>query len=168
MKDSVNKGRSAELVASFDNGFVVGWHMAVRESFKEELDIKLTDRKKDKISYREWTQGPYFCFSEGQVFYDSSQAYSNWQNALANINTACQIVEAKPNTPQKVVNERTGKNTFRISDGYVKFVLFKPNADRDKLIGFVGYHMTQNQFVKFLQYGDPERTNFSVPENNNG
>jgi hypothetical protein len=168
MKTIVSSGRSSELIAKFDNGFAVGWYMAVRECFKEELDIKLTDRKKEKISYREWTQGPYFCFSEGQILYDSTQAYSNWQNALANINTACQIVEAKPNMPDKFVNEITGKNNFRISEGYVKFVLFKPNAERNKLARVAEYHMTQTQFVKFLQFGELEHPTLPLPENNNG
>jgi hypothetical protein len=168
MNASVYKGRSTELIANFEDGFAVGWHLAVRECFKEELDIKLTDRKKDKISYREWTQGPYFCFSEGQVLYDSKQAYSNWHNALANINIACQIVEAKPNMPVKFVNETTGRNNFKTSEGYVKFVLFKPNAEHNKLSRFAEYHMTQNQFVRFLQYGELDQTALSVPENNNG
>jgi hypothetical protein len=168
MKASISRGRSTGLIATFEHGFAVGWHMAVRECFKEELDIKLTDRKKDRQSCREWTQGPYFCFSEGQVLYDSKQAYSNWHNALANMNIACQIVEAKPNMPAKFVNEITGKNNFSISEGYVKFVLFKPNAKRNKLAGVAEYHMTQNQFVKFLQYGELEQTNSSMPEKNNG
>jgi len=165
MKASVSRGRSTELIATFEDGFAVGWHMAVRECFKEELDIKLIDRIKHKISYIEWTQGPYFCFSEGQIFYDSKQGYSNWHNAMANINIACQIIEAKPNVPDKYVNEITGKNNFKISEGYVKFVLFKPNAERNKLKADDEYHMTQNQFVKFLQYGELEQTILSVPEN---
>jgi hypothetical protein len=156
--------RSTELIANFTDGFADDWFMAVRECFKEELDIRLTDRKKDKISYRDWKQGPDYCFSEGQILYDSKYGYSNWQNAMENINIACQIVEAKPNMPIKFVNEKTGKNNFKTSEGYVKFVLYKPNADRDKLMGFVGYHLTQNQFVKFLQYGEIEQTILSLPE----
>lgn len=152
--ESRGREKTTELIANFKDGFADGWYIAVKECFKEELDIKLTDKKKDKISYREWLQGPYFCFSEGQILYDSKQGYSNWRNAIANINIACQIIEAKPNRPEKFVNEITGKNSFRISEGYVKFVLFKPNADCNKLTGVAEYHMTQNQFVKFLQYGD--------------
>ena len=156
MSARARRERSTELIANFVDDFADGWHMAVRESFKEELDIKLTDRKKNKIAYKEWTQGPDFCFSEGQILYDSKQGYSNWQNATAHIKLAYQIVEATPNIPEKIVNEQTGKNSFRTSDGYVKFVLYKPNADRDNLIAIVGYHMTQNQFVKLLQSGDLE------------
>jgi hypothetical protein len=168
MKATVSRGRSTELIATFEDGFAIGWHMAVRECFKEELDIKLTDRIKQNISYTEWTQGSYFCFSEGQILYDSKQGYSNWHDAMANINIACQIVEAKPNMPEKFVNEITGKNNFRLSEGYVKFVLFKPNADRNKLTDVAEYHMTQNQFVRFLRFGDLEQTTSSIPENKNG
>ena len=39
------------------------------------LDIKLTERKKNKQSYLEWTQGPYFSFAEGHLFYDTPKAY---------------------------------------------------------------------------------------------
>ena len=49
--------------------------MAVKECYRNELDIKYSERKKDKQSYSEWTQGPYFSFAEGHLFYDTPQAY---------------------------------------------------------------------------------------------
>lgn len=148
--------RSTELIADFKDGFADGWYFVIRECFKEELDIKLTDRKKDKISYQVWTQGPDYCFSEGQTLYDSRQGYADWKTAMANINIACQIVEGKPNAFVKYIDELTGDKLSMTSQGYVKFVLYEPNTNRDKLTGIVGYHMTQNQFVKFLQYGELE------------
>lgn len=145
--------RSTNLNAKFQNGFVDDWYMALTESFKMELDIKLTERKKDKLSYYEWTQGPYYCFSEGQLIYDTKEAYTCWQDALKKINLACQIVSAKPNIPIKIDNNVTGKSEVRILEGYVKFLLFKPDNDRTKLVPYVGYHLSQNDFVNFLKTG---------------
>ncbi|MDM8565857.1 hypothetical protein QUF74_09415 [Candidatus Halobeggiatoa sp. HSG11] len=36
--------RGYALIANFVNGFALGWKMAVPETFKEALDIKLTPR----------------------------------------------------------------------------------------------------------------------------
>lgn len=38
--------RSVDLNARFIDGFADGWYMALTDSFKMELDIKLTERKK--------------------------------------------------------------------------------------------------------------------------
>lgn len=145
--------RSAELNASFTDGFADGWYMALKDSFKMELDIKLTDRKKNKISYYEWTQGPYYCFSEGQLIYDAREAYTIWQDALKKVNLACQVVAAKPNIPIKIDNDVTGKPEYRVLEGYVQFVLFIPDEKRTKLVPYVGYHLSQNNFVSFLKTG---------------
>lgn len=145
--------RSSVLIANFVEGFADGWHMALKESFKMELDIKFTERKKNKISYYEWTQGPYYCFSEGQLIYDSKEAYICWQEALKKVNLACQVVAAKPNIPIKIDNEAAGKSEYRVLDGYVQFVLFKPDEGRTKLVPFVCYNLSQNDFVVFLKTG---------------
>src|SRR5690349_8992526 len=108
LTENVSTRRSTDLIANFTDGFADGWHMALKESFKMELDIKLTLRKKNKISYIEWTQGPYYCFSEGQLIYDTREAYTCWKDALKNVNVACQVFAAKPNIPIKIDNEITG------------------------------------------------------------
>lgn len=145
--------RSTNVNAHFINGFAEGWHMALKDSFKMELDIKLTERKKDKISYQEWTQGPYYCFSEGQLIYDTREAYTCWQDALKRINLACQIIAAKPNIPVKIDNEVTGKSNYQVLEGYVQFLLFKPDEGHKKLVPYVGYKLSQKDFVHFLKTG---------------
>jgi hypothetical protein len=145
--------RTTDLIANFVEGYADGWHLALKESFKMELDIKLTERKKNKIAYYEWIQGPYFCFSEGQIFYDVKEAYSCWQDALKKVNLACQIVASKPNIPLKILNEISEKTEFWVIEGNVQFVLFRPDEGRTKLIPFVGYNLTQNDFVDFLKNG---------------
>jgi hypothetical protein len=145
--------RSSELIADFVEGFADGWYMAIKENFKMELNIEFTERKKDKISYYEWTQGPYYCFTEGQLIYDSKDAYVCWQDALKKVNLACQIVAAKPNIPMKLDNEVTGKSIYRVLEGYVQFVLFKPDEERSKLVPYVCYNRSQCDFVNFLKTG---------------
>lgn len=149
----VSAKRSTDLNACFIDGFADNWYMALKESFKMELDIKLTERKKNKVAYHEWTQGPYYCFSEGQLIYDSRAAYTCWQDALAKVNLACQIVAAKPNIPIKTDNTVTGKPEFRVLEGYVQFILFKPDAERTKLVPYVGYELSQANFINFLKTG---------------
>ena len=149
----VSTKRSADLNVSFIDGYADGWYMALKDSFKVELDIKLTERKKDKLSYYEWTQGPYYCFSEGQLIYDSREAYTCWEDALKKVNLACQIVTAKPNIPIKIDNYDSGKPGNKVLDGYVQFLLFKPDDERTKFVPFIGYQLSQNKFVNFLRTG---------------
>lgn len=148
--------RSADLNASFIDGFASGWFMALKDCFKMELDIKLTERKKNKISFYEWTQGPYYCFSEGQLIYDAKEAYASWQDALEKVNLACQIIAAKPNIPIRTDNEITGKPEYRLLEGYVQFLVFRPDEERTKLVPYVCYKLSQNNFVGFLKTGKLE------------
>jgi hypothetical protein len=148
--------RSQNLIANFIDGFADGWYMALKDSFKDELDIKLTERKKNTIPYYVWIQGPYYCFSEGQLIYDAKEAYTCWQDGLKKINLACQIVAAKPNIPIKIINEVTDKPEYRVLEGYVQFLLFKPDEGHTKLVPYVCYNFSQNDFVNFLKTGKLE------------
>lgn len=143
--------RSNKLIANFVDGFTVGWYMAIKDTFKNELDIKYLPRQKQKKTYYEWSQGPYFSFSEGQIIYNTPKGYETWSVALKHINIACQIVEAKPNTPAK--KELADGSKYVVENGYVKFLLLKPNNDRSSLEGFVCYNLSQNDFVDFLRSG---------------
>lgn len=88
--------RHTNLIADFVDGYAHGWHMAVKECYRNELDIKYTGRKKHKQSFFEWTQGPYFSFAEGHMFYDTPKAYKKWGDAIKDIKIACKIVSATP------------------------------------------------------------------------
>jgi hypothetical protein len=146
--------RSTELIANFVEGYAANWNFAIKECFKMELNIEFTERKKDTVAYYEWTQGPYFCFSEGQVFYDGKEGYTCWQDALEKVNLACQIKAAKPNIPLKLDNELTGKTEFRVLEGYVQFSLYRLDEARTKLVPYVEYTISQNDFVTFLKTGE--------------
>ena len=43
------------------------WFFNVSYAFREALDIKYEERKKDKKSYWLWTQGPYLSFKDGDT-----------------------------------------------------------------------------------------------------
>lgn len=147
--------RTDELLASFVDGYAEGWFMAVGEQFRNELDIKYTKRVVNKVDYYKWTQGPYFCFAEGQVFYDSPYGYGIWSEALKKIKMACKIVEAKPNTlsaDELIDSKRT------INKGYVKFNLYEPNIERTFLTTIKECELSQDDFVFFLQTGKTKDT----------
>jgi len=136
-----------DLIAFFVDGYAEGWFMAVGEQFKNELSIKFTKR----VAGDTWLQGPYYCFDEGHVFYDSPHGYSQWSDALKKINLACKIIEAKPNSlsvDELVDSKRT------MNKGYVKFSLYEPNFEKTALIKINEHVLSQDDFVYFLKTGE--------------
>jgi len=59
---------------SYDNEYNIGslnnenWYFKVPYAFREALDIKYEERKKDKKGYMIWTQGPILSFKDGDSF----------------------------------------------------------------------------------------------------
>ena len=136
--------RHTNLIANFVNGYADGWFMAVKECYRNQLDIKLTERKKNKQSYLEWTQGPYFSFSEGHLFYDTPKAYRKWEQALKVIKKACKITSATPTVLDRNKN---------LVEGTVAFTLYKPEKKCTSLIAVKEYKLSQKEFVNFLKTG---------------
>lgn len=135
-----------DLIATFVDGYAEGWFMAVGEQFKNELSIKFTKR----VAGDTWLQGPYYCFAEGHVFYDSTLGYSQWSEALKIIKLACKIIESKPNSlsADELVDSKRIMNK-----GYVKFNLYEPNFEKTALIKKAACELSQYDFVRFLQTG---------------
>jgi hypothetical protein len=92
----------------------------------------------------EWTQGPYFCFAEGHLFYDTPKAYDKWEEALKVIKKACKITSATPTIIDKNKN---------IVEGMVNFTMYKPNKKATSLIAIQNYKVSQEGFVNFLRTG---------------
>jgi hypothetical protein len=136
--------RHTNLIANFVNGYADGWFMAVKECYRNQLDIKLTERKKDKQSYLEWTQGPYYSFAEGHLFYDTPKAYKKWGQALKAIKIACKITSATPTILDKNKN---------LVEGVVNFTIYKPDKECESLIAARDYKVSQGEFVNFLKTG---------------
>ncbi|KZN59338.1 hypothetical protein N473_04025 [Pseudoalteromonas luteoviolacea CPMOR-1] len=57
-------------VGTLDND---DWYFKVPYAFREALDIKFEERKKDKKSYMVWTQGPILSFKDGDTFTAKNQ-----------------------------------------------------------------------------------------------
>lgn len=140
-----NRKRHSQLVAHFVNGYAKGWDMAVKECYRNELDIKYTERKKNKQSFWEWTQGPYFSFAEGHLFYDTPKAYGGrWEQAIKVIKIACQITSATPTI--------LDRNT-KLIEGIVNFTIYKPDEKLTFLKAVKNYKLSQKEFVNFLKTG---------------
>lgn len=136
--------RSLDLIADFVDGYASGWHFAVGECFKDELDIKFTDRVEDGKEVRRWTQGKLYCFAEGHRIYNTPNGYLQWSEALKHLKLICEVVRAIPN--------KTGPRG-RILPGQVTFKLSKPNATQTNVETVGQHHLSQDGFVEFLKTG---------------
>jgi hypothetical protein len=139
--------RHTQLIADFVEGYAGGWFMAVKKCYRNELDIKLTERKKNKQTYSEWTQGPYFSFAEGHLFYDTPKAYEKgkkWGQAIKAIKMACKITSATSTNLDKNKN---------LVEGMVNFTMYKPDKKATSLIVIQDYEVSQREFVNFLKTG---------------
>ena len=158
-----NNKRSTKLIATFSDGYADDWHMAVRESFRPQLDIKFTSRvqkqlngkeKEEKRHVRVWTQGPRLAFDKGHIFYDTPFGYEEWDKALKHIKFVCVIIEAKPNDVKKKIIDNIKGQINELIDGFVVFELLSPNHEKTKLITQDIYKISQNNFVEFLISGN--------------
>ena len=136
--------RSLNLITDFIDGYAEGWYFAVGECFKDQLDIKYTDRVVNGKKTKRWTQGPYFCFAEGQVIYNTPNGYLQWSEALKRIKLHCFVIRAVPNRLDSKGN---------LINGAVVFKLSKPNKNKDGLETIGQHNLTQNDFVEFLKTG---------------
>lgn len=136
--------RSLGLIANFIDGYANGWHFAIGEFFRDQLDIKLTERKTKGKTTMEWTQGKCFCFDKGHIIYDNPKGYLQWNEALKHIKIFCEVLRATPN--------RRNENR-KIINGFVNFVLKKPNLNKSGIEIIGQYHLSQNDFVEFLKTG---------------
>jgi hypothetical protein len=100
--------------------------------------------KTSKQSVFEWTQGQYFSFAEGHLFYDTPKGYEKWEKALRAIKTCCKIVSSTP----------TGLNkNKKLLEGMVVFTTYKPDEKFTSLKAVKDYKLSQTEFVNFLKTG---------------
>ena len=136
--------RSLELIAEFVDGYAKDWHFAVGEYFRDALDIKYTQRIQNTKKVMLWTQGPFYCFAEGHILYDTPKGYLQWSEALKHIGVVCSVIRATSNS----LNDQGA-----FVNGQVYFKLSRPNQSRTGLDAVGNYHATQNEFVEFLKKG---------------
>jgi hypothetical protein len=152
--------RSTSLIATFRDGYAKDWHMAVRDSFRPQLDIKYTPRierssKGDgKKEFKRWTQGPRIAFDKGHVIYDTPLGYQVWDKAIKHIKRACVVIDAKPNYIKIEAAPNASGNIKELIDGFVEVEFLVPNNNKTKLIKDDEKIMSQIEFVEFLMTGN--------------
>lgn len=169
--------RGYALIANFRKGFASGWRMAVSESYKDALDIKLTPRRFGGKTEMLWTQGRGYDFHVGDTIHDCEEAYGNWGDALALINISVQVISAssggyvvaetiETKAKELEISVQQGKGSaktqmtdgltikrLRLDHGVVRFRVYRPDAERSKLVEADVIECTQDDFVAFLQTG---------------
>jgi len=152
--------RSLDLIANFVDGYAEGWYFAVGKCFRDELDIKYTERVEGGKRRMCWTQGPYFNFKEGYTIYNTPKAYEGqWKEALQHIGLAIEVIRSTPNQP--------GEGS-RLNNGWVTFTLSEPNGDWSGLETIGQFYLTQNDFVDYLRTGDLDEVAAGVPPGEGG
>jgi hypothetical protein len=169
--------RSNVLIAIFVEGFALGWKMAIPESFKDALDIKLTPRVLAGKTEMIWTQGPIYNFHEGDTFYDTKLAYTEWEKALKHLKLCIQVqsvsssgfittetIETRDKELEIIHQKGQAKSKNekvdglvvrrqRIEYGSLRFKIYRPNEEKTALKESEVIECTQDNFVVFLQTG---------------
>ncbi|MGD0036675.1 MAG: hypothetical protein ABSC53_05230 [Bacteroidota bacterium] len=172
--------RSPILIATFLDGYTVGWRFAVPEAFKDALDIKSTPRQIGNRSVNVITQGKLFNFNQGSILYDTRLAYDlEWGEALKHIKLSLQIEEVKPSQcivsetieieskdvkatvkgrsesskPQEKTLDGLIIKKERMDYGLIKFKLYRPNKNKSAIEVVDTIECDQEEFVALLQTG---------------
>lgn len=174
---ATREDRGYVLIANFSNGFAQGWKMAVPESFREALDIKLTPRISKGVKEELWTQGNIYDFHEGDTIHSSREAYEDWGKALIHLELSVQIQSASPsgykdyetieikNNELEIIHQKgktKPKNEIieglvikkqRINHGFIRLRVYRPNKEKTALEEHELIECTQDDFIVFLQTG---------------
>lgn len=142
---STREKRLMDLLKDPSAENVEGWYMCVPPCFNDALDIKQTERKKDKKKTLLWTQGSSFSFKTGDTLYDTPDAYEVWGEALKTMGLCVQV---ETGTSADPVTDEGGR-----SAGSVTFSILRPNEDRSKIVERCQHTMSQDDFVRFLILG---------------
>ena len=118
--------RSDKLIATFKEGYIDNWYMAVKDTFRAQLDIKFTSRvdtnsiTTEKTEVKLWTQGPRIGFDKGHILFNTQYGYQAWGEAIKFINLACVVKSGKPNDVKKIKSPNGKKTINKLIDGFVK------------------------------------------------
>ncbi len=98
--------RSSVLIATFANGYAVGWKMAVPEAFRTALDIQFVEKTislgksaegEERVLHEfQWTQGRCFAFKEGDTFWDVPDLGKPFSELLKTAKLGVQVIDARP------------------------------------------------------------------------
>jgi hypothetical protein len=152
--ESVEKGkttRSIELLKPPQDDETKDWFMCVPSCFNNALDTRLTARKMRGQEALVWTQGSAFSFKPGDTLYNTSKAYSEWEEALKHLTLCISVEQSTDAVPEKMKGQR-GEKIPRNS-GSVCFSILIPNNSKTALNKIGEFQMTQDDFVFFLIRG---------------
>jgi len=165
--------RTDLLIAKFIDGYASGWEFAVKEVFKDSLDIKKTDKTINKKTFKIYTQGVVYKFEEGDLFHNDKSGYENWNDFINGENpitlqvqfgsssgyqtkntktTITSPLEIKDNSKVKVIDN------FKITEqvlnkGNLQVLVLKPNSEKTKMLEYKTINITVVDFVSLLQNG---------------
>ncbi|EMX2842123.1 TPA: hypothetical protein ACWXL4_003061 [Escherichia coli] len=168
--------RSTALIANFSDGFAVGWRFAVKEVFKEALDIRLTKVTYGDYIYEVWTQGSSYQFHQGDVFYSDRSGYGSYSEFLQRDDAVVLQVKYECFSGYDTVSLFDGSFSGELSvngriepriverlpvlvesqtydPGKIIVDVFIPNEKRNKLKLFGELSMNQDDFIYLLQSG---------------
>lgn len=169
--------RSEYVIAQFIDGYAAGWTFAVKEAFRDALDIKLTTKTISKKTFQIYTQGQNFKFDEGDSFYNDKSAYEDWLTFLKGENPICLQVHSSTSsgfepketfelTDSPISVIRYGQNKKKeekikslkvieqsFNSGKVIVKVYVPNQEKTKVVEKESLTLKQDEFVNLLQTG---------------
>lgn len=110
------------------------WAFRVSYVFRDALDIKYEERRKDKTPYMVWTQGPILRFKEGDLIY---------------ANDNCRAVQVRFASPMGWDAQK--EEMYQGSVAYSEYVVSSGNFSKLK-----EHECTQMQFLELLMLGKYE------------
>ena len=148
--------RTEQLIAKFVDGYASGWEFAVKEVFKESLDIRKTTKTINKKEFKILTQGNLYNFQLGDTFSNHKLAYEGgekWLEFLQGKNpitiqvqfggscgyktkslksTITSPIEIKNNSKTEMIKNL--KITEQVFDkGYLRISIYKPNEEKNRI-----------------------------------
>lgn len=172
----LNQRRNAALIAIFHDGYAAGWVFAVKECYRDALDIKYTSIKRKKREMKIWTQGTSFSFKRGSVFFSHREAYSNWESFLSKPDAIALQIVSDGNAGYETIAslegslsgvympaKLSGKTSFtdvsfhtelqRFDKGSVVVDIYTPDKELSKIKKIFSIDLPQDYLVTLLQTG---------------
>lgn len=148
--------RSENFIAKFDDGYITDWAFPLPDFFQSTLDIKWTDRVVNKKKFTLLTQGKYYEFFQGQLFYNNKIAYTKtWGEALPHLDCMVKIISTTENKAftKFAIHNNVLYRYPKILYGNITFQIYKPDIKSLKIILVEEKTYPARRFLNFLKYG---------------
>jgi hypothetical protein len=177
-KKASREVRSLELIAEFENGFAKDWLFPIPETFKNELDIKLTQRmepvldengepvmekvkdkkgntklNKDGSPRLKQKSRPVLKWTQGRFycFAEGHVIYDSPKAYEGEWKESVKHFKFRVEVVRATSNDLDSSNQFQ--DGWVTFTVSEPSKDEIRMNRLGQYNVTQTDFVEFLKHG---------------